>query len=317
MVAEVFPRLCRVRMDGTGHLLLCPYRRAQVYNRKSGEVEREHEERSPVAVGDRVKVQVFGSQDGVVEGVADRGSTLMRMAPGREGAQVHVLASNVDLLVIVAAVRSPDFSPGLIDRFLVAGQVAGIKTLICMNKMDLRQSDEKPWSIYEQSGVEVVNVSAKGEPGIGALIKALDGKLAVFCGHSGVGKTSILKVLLGREVGRIGEVSESSGKGKHTTTGALLLEGANGTRVIDTPGVREFGLVGIAPEDLQLYFPEFKELGCPVRGCLHDGEEGCKASGQPRYSSYKRILNSVQENVKVADKPWEKKAKRDRKSPSR
>jgi len=316
-VTEVFPKLCRVRMDDDGRILLCPYRRAQVYNREASEVE--IQERTPVAVGDRVVAKSFGSRDGVVEAVASRQNQLMRLSPGREGLQVHVLASNVDLLVIVAAARNPDFSPGLIDRFLVGAQIAGIETVICVNKMDLREGDEAPWAIYEKIGVTVIPTSAKGEPGLGAIRDKVHGKLAVFCGHSGVGKTSILRGLLGREVGRIGEISESTGKGKHTTTGAVFLEGAD-LRVIDTPGIREFGLVGIEVEELRLYFPDFKDVGCPSNECLHEDEEGCRARELPRYSSYRRILTSLREELEERRKHATKsraRLKPGRRSPSR
>jgi ribosome biogenesis GTPase / thiamine phosphate phosphatase len=309
-VAEVFPKLCKVRIDASGATLLCPYRRAQVYNREAAEAD--IRERTPVAVGDRVKVQVLGSQDGVVEGVSSRRNQLMRLAPGREGLQIHILASNDDLLVIVAAVREPEFSPGLIDRFLVAGQIAGIETVICINKMDLRQQDESPWEIYSKIGIPVVPVSAKGAPGVQALQERIAGKLSVFCGHSGVGKTSLLRVLLGREIGRIGELSQATGKGRHTTTGAVLLEGP-GCRVIDTPGIREFGVVGIEPEELRHYFPEFRELGCAVTDCLHEDEPGCVAQELPRYSSYRRVLTSLKEEYE-SRKPRSTKTKPGRKS---
>jgi ribosome biogenesis GTPase / thiamine phosphate phosphatase len=144
------------------------------------------------------------------------------------------------------------------------------------------------------------------------LQERIAGKLSVFCGHSGVGKTSLLRVLLGREIGRIGELSQATGKGRHTTTGAVLLEGP-GCRVIDTPGIREFGVVGIEPEELRHYFPEFRELGCAVTDCLHEDEPGCVAQELPRYSSYRRVLTSLKEEYE-SRKPRSTKTKPGRKS---
>jgi ribosome biogenesis GTPase len=126
-----------------------------------------------------------------------------------------------------------------------------------------------------------------------ALLNRIRGKGAVFCGQSGVGKTSLLRVLLGTEVGKVGDVSDATGKGKHTTTAAILLGGPDGSDWIDTPGVREFGLLEIKPEQLKDQFPEFRNLACQAPGCLHESEEGCAARSLERYASYLRIIKSL------------------------
>jgi ribosome biogenesis GTPase len=323
-VAEVYPKLCRVRVDGSPDLLLCPYRRAQVYNRKKGDEkgdgkgntrgdkknDREDDvrERAPVAVGDRVKVKVFGKRDGLVEGVATRKNQLARIAPGREGTVVQVIAANVDQLVILAAAHYPDFSPGFVDRFLVAAQTAGIPTLLCINKMDtVVPSEDRPWTMYEKLGVEILEISVKENLHLDELCAKIKGKLSVFCGHSGVGKTSVLRALLKKEIGAIGDLNAVTQKGKHTTTSAVLLEGETGLRVIDTPGLRELGLLNVSAEDLQQYFPELENLQCPGRECSHSGEEGCLAIQLPRYGSYQRILESLKElEERQASKPGRK-----------
>jgi ribosome biogenesis GTPase len=148
------------------------------------------------------------------------------------------------------------------------------------------------------------------------LHKLLEGKLSVFSGHSGVGKTSLLKTLLQKEVGRIGDLNETTGRGKHTTTSSVLLEGVDGLRVIDTPGVREFTPTGIQPEDLNSYFPDLAGSGCQIGGCLHGNEPGCKAKDKLRYSSYAKILESLEEES-VRREDDRRASKRDRKSPSR
>jgi ribosome biogenesis GTPase len=114
----------------------------------------------------------------------------------------------------------------------------------------------------------------------------------VFCGHSGVGKSSLLTALLGHELRKAGEVSSVTGKGKHTTSSALLIP-HEGSEWIDTPGVREFGLIGINPGDLRNYYVEFLNVACSERGCLHREEEDCEARSLPRYLSYRRILESL------------------------
>ncbi|MDR3608487.1 MAG: ribosome small subunit-dependent GTPase A [Oligoflexia bacterium] len=297
VVAEVFPNQCRVRMIGTGPAsdLLCSYRRANVI--KSGSAVRE---RSPVAVGDRVKVERIGSASGIVDAVCERRNYLSRPAPGRENTKIqHVIAANVDELAIVVSVKEPDFSPGLVDRYLVAAAFARIEPVICLTKLDLLlEGAPRPADLYRKLGYTVFEVSAKLDWGLDALRKRFENKTVVFSGPSGVGKTSLLRKLLGSEVGRVGEVSAATGKGRHTTTGAVLLGGPSEltgqlTGCIDTPGVREFGLGEIPPADLASLFVEFRNLSCDQQGCLHLDEEGCAARDLERYPSYRRILESL------------------------
>jgi ribosome biogenesis GTPase len=296
-VAEVFPKQCRIKLDvpetGLPAEFLCSYRRASVF----GGTE-EVRERTPVAVGDRVLATRSSPDSGVIEGVCERRNRLMRRAPGRTGAEAdkmqHVLAANVDAVVVVASLKSPDFSPGLVDRFLVGAQAVGIEPIVCVTKMDIwNESDGRPWQIYADLGFRVCEVSVRTGLGMNDLRDAVSGRQVVFCGRSGAGKTSLLNVLLGSEVGRVGEVSELTGKGKHTTTSAILLGGPSNSFWIDTPGVREFGLAELPIERLSSLFPEFNGVKCENAGCLHENEPGCKAVGLSRHASYLRILESV------------------------
>jgi ribosome biogenesis GTPase len=258
-----------------------------------GQADVEIRERTPVAVGDRVEASRVSPDSGVVEGVCERKNRLMRPAPGRD-AQQHVLAANVDVVAIVVALRNPEFSPGLIDRFLVGAQAAGAHPILCVTKMDLLEAGAaRPWAVYADLGFEVHEISSRTHAGIDALRKVFIDKSVVFCGRSGAGKTSLLRDLLGADIGRVGEVSESTGKGKHTTTSAVLLGGPGRSQWIDTPGVREFGLADVEAEQLKEFFPELRSLGCEQSGCEHGGEPGCKAAGLPRYASYLRILESL------------------------
>jgi ribosome biogenesis GTPase len=287
-VCEVFKDQCRVWLDGqtVPEPLLCSYRRAEV-------VGGQQTERTPVAVGDRVRAEETGDRSGVIEGLCARANFLSRPAPGRE-AQEHVIAANMDRLLVVASVTHPDFSPGLLDRYLVAASAAGIPALIAVTKTELHlPGAAKAWDTYRDLGYEISETSAKQGRGVDELRTRLTGEIVAFCGHSGVGKTSLLRSLTGRELGKVGEVSDANQRGRHTTTSAVMLEGPAGSRWIDTPGVREFGLRSIPPGELRLHFPEFARLACAQGGCLHREESGCLAAGLPRYVSYRRILESL------------------------
>lgn len=291
-VAEVFPNQARVRLD-EGAEMVCNYRRSAVIGAAASG---EWRERSPVAVGDRVSVERVGGQDGVISGVASRETQFLRPAPGREEV-VHVIAANVELLCIVGSAGHPPFSAGLVDRFLIASEVGGLRPVLIVNKIDLFAGGDRPWELYRGLGVEVLEVSAKSKTGIDDLKALLLSRKVVFCGQSGVGKTSLLSTLMDREVGRVGELSEATGKGRHTTTGALLLDADQGSQWVDTPGVREFGLIGVEPDRLREYFPEFGSLACQKDGCLHDQDTeddvACEANSLARYPSYRRILESL------------------------
>lgn len=295
-VIEVYPKQARVVLDlSSSTSLLCGYRRAQVI--QSNENVRE---RSPVAVGDRVLIAQLNPQDGIIEGICARRNSLARPAPGKEQKKdesiiLHVVAANVDLLVIVASVSSPEFSPGLVDRYIIAAQAAGIPSLICITKTDLlAPGSPRPWQEYQKIGYPLYALSVVAGDGVNELLPELEGKTVVFCGHSGVGKTSLFRKILDQNVGKTGEVSESTGKGRHTTTSSILYQKGN-SKWIDTPGIREFGLIGVTSENISTYFPEFKSLACTARGCSHIGMADCQATELFRYPSFLRIHESLLE----------------------
>lgn len=291
VVSEVFPKMAKVLMDGdlqpgeTRKKLLCTYRRAQVIDKDRDKVN-DWRERSPVAPGDRVEVKVMGSQDGVIEEIYERRNSIQRRAPGREGKILHTLAANVDHVVIVASYEDPRFSPGFIDRFLIAAEQAEIQPVLVINKMDLRRDEnDTPWSLYKSFGVHCFPVSTKLGEGIDVLQTFLKHKVSVFCGHSGVGKTSLLTQLFGSSFGRVGEISKATGKGKHTTTVSMLMEAADGTRFIDTPGIKEFGLHNISGEQLIQYFPELYAMQLEHKSYDH----------MPRYENYIKIKAALED----------------------
>ncbi len=285
VVSEVFPNQCNVILDHQpDQKLLCTYRRSQFLNKKT-----EWRERSPVAPGDIVEIKVLGSKDGVVENLVPRKNKIQRKAPGREGQVLHTIAANVDQVVIVSAFQDPPFSPGLIDRFLIATQQEQIVPLIVINKMDLSKPTDSPeympWKLYQDMGYQCFPVSAHDPESLKKLREKVQGKTSVFCGHSGVGKTSLLQELFGEKFGKIGSVNSFTGKGKHTTTVSVMLQPEPGTRYIDTPGIKEFGIFGITPNELIQHFPELYEVQL-ARKSIED---------LPRYQSYLRIKQGLEE----------------------
>lgn len=281
VVSEVFPKMANVILDSDPtKKLLCTYRRGQIVARDTEWIQR-----SPVAPGDKVQVLVSGSRDGVIEEITPRKNYIARRAPGREGKIMHTIAANIDFIVVTTSLHDPDFSPGLVDRFLIAGTAAQIVPLIVINKMDLHTGDERPWKLYEDLGYRCYPISTKTGEGIDAVRSVLHGKTSVFCGHSGVGKTSLLAILFGNDVGKVGEISKSTGKGKHTTTVSKLIEVEGGTRFIDTPGIKEFGLIGVDPKELIQYFPEMYELQVKRESYEH----------MARYESYLRIKAALED----------------------
>jgi ribosome biogenesis GTPase len=211
-----------------------------------------------------------------------------------------VIAANIDILVIVASMTDPPFRPSLVDRYLVAAARGGIQPILCVTKIDLC-GDTRAADVYRDAGVPVVHCSIKDGAGVDEIRGLLAGSLAVFAGHSGVGKSSLLNAVAEENRARTGAVSDGSGKGRHTTTSSKLHHLPNGARIIDTPGIREFGLGAVTQEELREAFPEIAACVCKFRDCLHKSEPGCGVlaaveSGdiaRLRYESYLRI--SVEE----------------------
>jgi ribosome biogenesis GTPase len=235
----------------------------------------------PVAPGDEVLIR-----HEKVAGISPRRTTLARTDPANPHRE-RVLAANIDLLVIVASVVDPPFRPGLVDRYLVAAARGGIQPVLCLNKIDLCP-DTSAAEIYQ---IPLIRCSTRTGEGIGELRDLLAGSLAVLAGHSGVGKSSVLNALANEDHALTGRVSADTGKGRHTTSSSRLYQLSNGARIIDTPGIREFGLGRIEWPELQAAFPEFAARGCRFSDCTHREEPGCavRDGGGARYASYRRL----------------------------
>lgn len=230
-----------------------------------------------VVVGDTARFTIEGER-AVISGIVPRKSSFSRRAAG-ERAVEQVVAANLDQVVLVASVVAPEFNPGFADRVLCQAEHFGLPARIALNKVDLAARDESEALAgdYARAGYPVHSVSAKSGQGVDAVREACRGLRSLFVGHSGVGKSTLLNVLApGLELLE-GRVNTKTGKGRHTTTAAWLLRPEPGLELIDTPGVRAFGLWGVGPKDLDRTYPEFRQhLGqCRFSDCRHDREPGC------------------------------------------
>jgi ribosome biogenesis GTPase len=251
------------------------------------------------AIGDRV---LFSPDRRRIEDVLPRRTVLSRTDPGNPHL-LRVIAANIDVVVNVVSLKSPPLRPGLIDRYLIATARSGAEPLLCVNKIDLLASAEELDAVrpYEQAGVSVILCSAATGAGLVELSEALAGKLCVFAGHSGVGKSSLLNALDPRLDLVTGAVSEGNDKGRHTTTSSALYHLPGGAIVIDTPGIREFGLWDVTAAEVRLYYREFAACSCAFSDCSHTHEPDCgvKAAvecgqiGAARYQGYLRIQASL------------------------
>jgi ribosome biogenesis GTPase len=262
--------------------------------------------RNQIAVGDRVELDAVGEVKGVIHRVLPRERALVRLVPGRK-ARLHVLAANVDQIVVVSALVDPPYKPGLIDRYLVIAHHAGIAPALCLNKIELgdKATLEKArgvFSIYRSVGYPFVETSAKTGAGIEELRSLLAGKRSVLVGHSGVGKSKLAAAVQPGIHLSSGEV-DRRGRGRHTTTASTLFPLDFGGELVDTPGVRELSIRHVKKEELEGCFPELRPfLGrCRFTSCSHIPEPGCavkaaldeKALARERYESYRRLYGEL------------------------
>lgn len=264
-------------------------------------------QQSSIAVGDFVELDEEGEGARVIA-VRARRSSLARPDPANADRE-RVLAANIDLAVVVLSVVSPPLRPALIDRFLVALDYGGVSPVLCVNKVDLLGDESERDRVleilapYRELGIPCFLTSAESGEGVADLRSVLASKTCVFTGHSGVGKSSLLNALDPSVSRDTGGVREGDGKGRHTTTSSALRVMATGARLIDTPGIRTFGLWKLDAEGLRRSFREFEDFrgSCRFRDCTHVHEPGCAvveasrsgAIAPSRYAAYRRLLGEL------------------------
>lgn len=267
-------------------------------------------QRSDLAVGDIVDFSTAKDGTYFVEHIHARKSTLSRPDPHNPRIE-RVIGANIDVAVIVISVSDPPLNTNLIDRYLLATERGGVTPLICVNKIDLVASEEDASTLktklepYNELNIKVLYCSAKTGQAIEEMAEQLSGKLGVFVGHSGVGKSSLLNAIYPELALPVGSVRKKNKKGCHTTAGSMLYELPHDVRIIDTPGIRSFGLWKVSMEELQMYFSEFDEFSplCKFANCSHTHEPDCNVKRAledgkilpTRYKSYCRLLETLME----------------------
>jgi ribosome biogenesis GTPase len=266
---------------------------------------------NPIAVGDVVDFEEEdrNEQTVMITKIHDRKNYINRQSP-RIKSQQHIVAANIDQSLLIATIREPRTSQGFIDRFLVACEMYHVPAIILFNKIDLYKDKdiakfEALKEVYEKIGYKVTGVSLKEKGNIDDIKELLENKITLISGHSGVGKSTFINTLLPHLQVKTQDVSGWSGKGQHTTTFAEMYELPFEGRIIDTPGMKEFGLVDVERQELSGYFPEMRERlnDCQFNNCLHINEPGCAikqavidgAIDEDRYVSYYNILESIPE----------------------
>lgn len=266
---------------------------------------------NPIAVGDEVEMVIEDVQEesAMIDRIYDRKNYVARVSPHNKR-QHHIIASNLDQSILFATLKEPKTSQGFIDRFLISCESYHIPAIIVFNKADLYKKKEMEKfellkEIYETIGYKVVLTSVQTGQGVNEVKSLLKDKTTLLSGHSGVGKSTFINAVFPRFNLRTQEVSGWSGKGLHTTTFAEMFDLDGGGQIIDTPGVREFGLVDIPKQELSHFFPEMRVLinDCQFNNCMHINEPGCAVKAAvnagtvsvDRYASYLTILDTIEE----------------------
>ena len=266
---------------------------------------------NPMAVGDEVDIEPENESEvtAIITRIRDRRNYINRQSP-RVKHQHHIIAANIDQSLLIATLKEPKTSQGFIDRFLIACEMYHVPAVVVFNKSDLYRDKEsykfEEWKrMYNKIAYRVILASVVDKSGLEEVKDILKNKITLISGHSGVGKSSLLNSLLPDLNLKTQDVSGWSGKGLHTTTFAEMFDLPFGGKVIDTPGMREFGLVDISRQELSHYFPEMRERlnDCQFNNCLHINEPGCAIKkaveegkiATERYISYINILESIEE----------------------
>tara|TARA_B100002019_G_C21267123_1_gene600023 strand:+ start:1307 stop:2236 length:930 start_codon:yes stop_codon:yes gene_type:complete len=264
---------------------------------------------NPIAVGDFVEyeIQIDDSKEiGIINKVYERQNYILRKSVNLSK-QTHILAANIDILLLVVTLKNPITTTGFIDRFLVSAEAYSIQTILVFNKYDLYDNDDKKKlnsiiEIYKKVGYKCFITSSVSDYGINELKKNIIGRKIMFGGHSGVGKSSLINKFDCNLNLKVGTISSQHSQGKHTTTYAEIFDLDNKTKLIDTPGIKGFGLTKLKKEEIGNFFPEFLKYKskCKFNNCLHLNEPKCVIKekvkelkiGESRYQNYVNMINN-------------------------
>ena len=265
---------------------------------------------NPIAVGDYVDFELDNTSDkvyGIIHHIHERKNYIVRKSVNLSK-QIHIIASNIDQVFLLITIDNPPTTTSFIDRFLVTAEAYHIKAVLIFNKVDTYDEatlDEQLYLqyIYNQIGYECLRVSATAKKGLDELKQMMEGKVCMFSGHSGVGKSTLVNALEPNLNLKTKEISDLHQQGQHTTTFAEMFDLPTSGAIIDTPGIRELGLVDISKQELAHYFPEMRaQMGnCHFNNCMHIEEPGCAvkraleegAIAADRYVSYLNILTTM------------------------
>lgn len=270
---------------------------------------------NPVAVGDVVDFEIDEKADtvtGVIHNIHERKNYIVRKSVNLSH-QVHIIASNIDKLFLIVTINNPPTTTNFIDRFLITAEAYGIEAILLFNKIDTFDDamlDEQLYlqHTYTQIGYQCLRVSSVEHKGLDKLKEAMTGKVSMFSGHSGVGKSTLVNALQPGLNLKTKEISEQHSQGQHTTTFAEMFDLDFGATIIDTPGIRGFGVVDMEKDELGDYFPEFLAIKdqCKFNNCLHKDEPHCAVKDAldkdeiswSRYRSYLQILEGDDEHYR-------------------
>lgn len=271
---------------------------------------------NPVAVGDFVSFELEESGNGVIQEIHERKNYIIRKSVNLSK-QTHIIASNIDVAFLVITLNNPPTFTTFIDRFLVTAEAYHIPVVLLFNKIDSYNEEELIEikylaSIYRKIGYECLGISAISGKNIDKVIDLMKNKTCVISGHSGVGKTTLINTIAPNLNLKTKEISEQHQQGQHTTTFAEMFDLDFGAKIIDTPGIKGFGIVEIEDEELGDFFPEFFALKseCKFNNCLHIDEPDCAVKealekdeiAWSRYKSYLQILKGEDENYRIGEK---------------
>ena len=264
---------------------------------------------NPIAVGDYVTLEKTEGNEFIINEIHERNNYIIRQSP-RNKHQRHIIASNIDQALLVVTIAQPRTSLGFVDRFIAAAESFHIPVKIIINKIDLIRDKDKELLeymqiVYNNLGYEVILSSTVTNEGIDTVTSTLANKTSLVAGHSGVGKSTLLNAINKDLHLKTGTISEKWGKGKHTTTFATMIQIFKDSFIIDTPGIKEFMLLQVEPEEVSGYFIDIKKFaeGCQYNNCLHLNEPKCAVKeavenmqiAATRYENYLNIIQNIKE----------------------